>query len=191
MVTGDGDRGRCAKLRTMHRLTMRAMVWLLLALTALGACSPETTIDGRADDVAATDTRDPDDATTGDPTFRAQAIALDNLRVGQCIEEIDDDREFFYNLPVIHCDAVHGFEVTLNAAITEFGDEFPEEDALEGHALDRCRDAADEYLGRSIMDDNDLDFWYFAPVRLNWDAGERRLQCLVQLLTPRRGSVQG
>ncbi len=154
-----------------------------VVVVSLG-CSPADTIDGR--DGADSMTSDDGDA----PELRVQNIDLDALEVGQCVDTIDEDREVFFSLPVVDCAGRHAFEVTSNAPLVGFGSEFPGDAAIEEHALDACLAVSDEYVGRSIVDSDDLDFWYFAPVRSSWSLGGRSLQCLVQLIPPRRGSIR-
>jgi hypothetical protein len=86
---------------------------------------------------------------------------------GDCL-----DGEFW----LVDCAVEHESELYL---VTEMsGDEYPGTRAAQDAAIKLCRDAFPDYIGIDY-EQSTLDFVYFWPEELMWDAGVRAVRCAV------------
>ena len=91
------------------------------------------------------------------------------------------------------CTEAHDVEV---AAVLEHpagpGIDFPGEAAVDGYATDQCLLRFEEYVG-APYEASSLDVAFVAPGEDGWDAGDRRIACVLYHVdfAPLTGSVRG
>lgn len=139
--------------------------------------------------------RDGEGPTTSTTVVRSTAAEVP-LDVGQCGDvprirvggPLDPA-----SIRTVPCQQPHDVEV---GAVFDHpagpGLDFPGEAAVDGFATDRCIERFAEYVG-AAYEASSLDIAYVAPGEDGWDAGDRRIACVLYHLdfAPLTGSVRG
>ena len=93
----------------------------------------------------------------------------------------------------VACEQPHDVEV---AAVfdhpAEARADFPGIDAVDGYATDQCLTRFEDYVG-APYESSSLDVAFVAPGEDGWDAGDRRIACVLYHVdfVPLTGSVRG
>jgi hypothetical protein len=166
-------------------MARRAIVAAFVVVVA--ACSA----DGPADDDGATTTAGPT-ATIGRAT--AAEVPLIEGQCGDVPRIVPGEAVDPATITLGDCQLPHGVEV---AAVFEFpaspAIDFPGAAAVDGYATDQCLDRFDDYVGTAYLASR-FDVTIVAPGAGGWQAGDRRIACLLYdadfaiLTGPARGS---
>ncbi len=113
------------------------------------------------------------DASTPIPTGPPQIDVL-SLTVGDCLAT--DDARVSATVPVVDCSAEHDSEAYESIPVP--GDDFPGDEAITAQAQKGCAEAFSTFAGIAY-DDSSLDYAYYFPTAGSWDAGDRRILCLI------------
>lgn len=112
-------------------------------------------------------------------------IAVDRLRVGDCITGFEDGVEIA-DIQVAPCSQPHRGQVF--AIVILAGSDLAGDDEIGELASQRCQRAA-AILPPRVLDDPHLVLSWFQPLEQDWSAGDRRTACLMEAPTPWTGSV--
>jgi hypothetical protein len=109
-----------------------------------------------------------------------------SARVGTCLRTEPAEGDV---AEAVACTAEHDGEVYL---VEELGTgAWPGRDDVQTRADDTCYDAFEGYVGQTYVR-SAYDYGYYLPDRDEWDAGERRVVCVVVPFDgPIDGSVRG
>ena len=143
-----------------------------------------------------------DDEATGDSDAATTTTVLRStaedvpLDVGQCgdVPSIDVGGPLDpAAIDDVDCAQPHDVEV---AAVFDHpagaSADFPGVDAVDGYATDQCLTRFEEYVG-APYESSALDVAFVAPGEDGWDAGDRRIACVLYHVNfePLTGSVRG
>jgi hypothetical protein len=131
--------------------------------------------------IGASIARGPDRDATG-AVRGERSIALDRLRVGDCIADISETSGY---VDVVPCSAAHTSEVF--AQFTLPAGEWPGETRVKAAADDGCEKRFPQYAGGKP--DGSTALLGVPPDSLDWP-GERGVTCLTYRLTPTTSSVR-
>jgi hypothetical protein len=110
---------------------------------------------------------------------------LTEVAVGQCFDGIQAsdfsgdapqlDLAALLGVTLVDCSMSHQGE--LIGRVFYGGGTFPGDQQMEAFAVDSCRDAFQDYVGRSF-DLSALEMTYFYPQRASWNQGDRAVECI-------------
>ncbi|WP_051399473.1 DUF4190 domain-containing protein [Haloechinothrix halophila] len=124
---------------------------------------------------------------TGEVTAE-DTVPLENLRIGDCVEKVTEDRNYF-SVTVMPCDEPHHSEVFAKFDLR--GEAWPGEETVFADANAGCSDALREYSS-TAYDDIDVAIFTFHPTAFTWADGDREIICLTDYEDgPRTGSIEG
>ena len=124
---------------------------------------------------------------------RGGALAISELRVGDCFDPQDLEAEQADEVNTRRCDETHQFEMLFIGNMAE--GEYPSEAAFEEFVGGVCLPAFDEYVGL-VYEESRLDIYWYFPLESGWDDGDRLVQCAVydplnsQLVGSLRGAAR-
>ncbi|MGW6911305.1 septum formation family protein [Streptomyces sp. NPDC054940] len=157
-----------------------------------GGSDIETTIDeptppddtGPSEDEP-TDDEPTDDEPTDDDTYTTEPVEtpadiayVDDLSVGDCVDETDSSS---YVL-VVPCDGQHDMQ-TLAVMELEDGYEYPGDDVVDEEAESLCYEAySDVAENWTVAEEEDLMWDKVVPDSEGWEAGDRTVVCFLESL---------
>jgi hypothetical protein len=151
-------------MRTVARLAVAGVLVLSLAgCTAVGQASRDLARRLVGGDGGGSSSSDGSGGSAGGTDWTA-------LRVGDCFDDSDDDS----TVPLRDCAKHHDNEVY--ALLTEPGDDYPGDVAVDKWARANCQTALEKYDGLAFIDST-LDFSYSTPAAENWEAGDTVTIC--------------
>jgi hypothetical protein len=107
---------------------------------------------------------------------RGGALAISELRVGDCFDLQDVDAEQADEVNTRRCDEKHQFEMMSIASMPD--GEYPPETAFEEFVAAVCLPAFGDYVGLAYEESRLDVFWYF-PLEDGWSEGDHLVQCAV------------
>lgn len=112
-------------------------------------------------------------------------IQVDNLRVGDCANDLEGEGDVFI-VDAVPCAEPHTGEVI--DLVTVNGETFPGDDALEEQAEEDCVDALEDTSERAFEDESYSIYW-IQPSQETWADDDRTIVCMVTTDDARSGSV--
>lgn len=125
------------------------------------------------------------------PSIPAGSTKLEDLVVGDCMEDDAILTEVILAVQTIDCDLPHGFEVYHTTLIPDLG-YYPGEDKSTAIGADECLDSFAGFAGAGYGDSS-LEYYYFFPTEGRWVAGFQEITCFVGDLAGEQlvGTAQG
>lgn len=182
------------------------LVALPLALAACGSddtIAPEDVPAGEAPPAATPDaelsaspsgtvppTGDDDEpaAAATPPGGRTGPVAVSDLEIGTCFDDVGTGLNEVTEVPVVPCDAPHANEVF--AVLEQPGDTFPGEEEIRGLADEGCHASFEEYVG-APFETSTLTSFPVTPTAESWAQGDRQVVCVLTSPEPRTSSARG
>lgn len=112
--------------------------------------------------------------TTGGPLAKPKKVYWQDLEPGMCLNNPAAEA---LNVPVVDCRSAHEYEVIARGKL-KGNRTWPGDDAVDKAAQAQCEPAFAAYVGLP-WDDSRLDLDFFTTVQEGWEAGDRRLICMV------------
>lgn len=108
---------------------------------------------------------------------RSVTKPIEDVRVGECIEDDWSTRSVIYAVDVVSCDRPHHAQLYFDGQMEGF-DELPSEDELWAYIDDRCLNpGAETWISRDLPDG--VWYWPMAPTARGWSEGDKGFQCFL------------
>jgi hypothetical protein len=117
----------------------------------------------------------------------AGPVAVSDLEVGTCFDDIDAGLNEVSEVPAVPCDGPHANEVF--AVLEQPGDEFPGEEEIRGLAEEGCFASFEDYVGAPI-ETSTLTPFPVTPTAESWARGDRQVVCVLTSREPRTTSAR-
>ena len=101
-----------------------------------------------------------------------------DLKVGDCLAEIEYTEEIFISVETVACTEPHSDEIFATVNLPEGDGQFPGFNAIEAQAEELCIAEFEGFIGRSY-EESVLDIAFFTPDEEGWRAGDRLILCTV------------
>jgi hypothetical protein len=115
-------------------------------------------------------------------------VAVSDLRVGTCFDDVDAGLNEVSEVPAVPCDRPHANEVF--AVLEQPGDEFPGEEEIRGLAEEGCSASFESYVG-APFETSTLTPFPVTPTAASWAKGDRQVVCVLTSPEPRTASARG
>ncbi len=114
-------------------------------------------------------------------------VFVEDLAVGDCVDEDFDAIDAVLTLTVTRCDGSHRGQVFLVQDLPD--GEFPGDAAVEDQSYAMCDPGFEAWIGRPYASSS-LSYVYYFPDAERW-ATDRTVQCIVTTPSPVTGTLQG
>ena len=116
-----------------------------------------------------------------------RSVAVADLAVGDCFDDVDGALNEVAEVPVVPCDGPHANEVF--AVLEQPGEEFPGAEEIRGLAEEGCSGAFEPYVGASL-ETSTLTPFPITPTAESWEQGDRQVVCVLTSAGPRVTSAR-
>ncbi len=152
-----------------------SVVGLVLLVAVLGTVAEDVSTTSTEPAPQPTQTATPEPEPEAAPPG-AEEVDVFDLKVGDCVAEIQASEETFISVQTVPCSEPHSAEIISTATLPE-GD-FPGDEALQAQAGEMCLIEFESFVGLSY-EESVLDFSFLYPHEGSWDAGDRFVVCAV------------
>ncbi|MBW3614161.1 MAG: septum formation family protein [Actinobacteria bacterium] len=104
----------------------------------------------------------------------AGSLDVDELRAGDCANDVGDEGESAFAVDVVPCSAPHDAEVVGTSELP--GDDFPGTDSVVDMAESRCTNRLATY-SPAAMGDPEIELFFVHPTEESWQEGDRNVVC--------------
>lgn len=177
-------------MRRRPRLALLAVLAAAVVALAGAGCSGDT-----GDEVSTASSTAPASTTTTAPP--GIVTPLEEVAVGQCLEEVADEDAQPFTVAVVNCADPHTFEVYAELTYgsdtpSGRGAPYPGDLAVANRAETQCAGEFEAFMGLP-WEASDFEIRTWWPMQQGWDRGDRSILCAVYRVTGGTtvGSVRG
>ncbi|MBA2696816.1 MAG: septum formation family protein [Ornithinimicrobium sp.] len=101
-----------------------------------------------------------------------------SAEVGDCVDMATLQEEEVTEIPTVDCTQEHDGQLAVSFQMPE-GD-YPSDQEFQDALEEECLSGFEEFIGTGYADSS-LEIYDLSPTQESWDAGDRRVLCLVYL----------